>query len=81
MLPHKDVQALKEVMDIMHEESVTLYGEKKEALARGDEAVQRQVGGGKDILSILCKSPKHLLSIILVDFDKCHNSESEHVFQ
>jgi len=39
----------------MHEFSVKVYEDKKRALEEGDEAVMRQLGQGKDILSILMK--------------------------
>lgn len=37
----------------MHEQSVEVYKAKKDMLAKGDDAAVNQVGGGKDILSIL----------------------------
>lgn len=40
-------------MDIMDFTSREIYAEKTGALARGDEAVVRQIGKGKDIMSIL----------------------------
>ena len=54
MLPHKGVQKLKSIVDVMHERSVEIYKLKKQALDQGDEAVAHQVGEGKDIMSILC---------------------------
>lgn len=51
--PSKDVQKLVDIVDIMHEQSVEVFNAKKEMLAEGEDAAIRQVGKGKDILSIL----------------------------
>lgn len=53
MFPHKGVQKLKSIIDIMDQKSVSIFEAKKLALQQGDEAVLRQVGEGKDIMSIL----------------------------
>ena len=53
MIPHAGVQKMKAVVDVMHRRSIEIYEEKKRALEEGDEAVTRQVGEGKDIMSIL----------------------------
>lgn len=37
----------------MDAQSTDIYAKKKEALARGDEEVVKQVGQGKDIMSVL----------------------------
>ena len=55
LIPHKGVRLMKKFVDGMHRESVKIYKAKLEALARGDEAVAKQVGEGKDIMSILSK--------------------------
>ena len=54
-VPHEGVQRMKDFIDGMHNQAVAIYREKLEALARGDEAVSKQVGEGKDIMSILSK--------------------------
>lgn len=46
-------QNLKTVIDIMDQKSKEIFHSKKTALLKRDEAVVRQVGDGKDILSIL----------------------------
>ncbi|CCL98383.1 uncharacterized protein FIBRA_00378 [Fibroporia radiculosa] len=56
LIPNKDVQAVKNIIDTMSQKSVEVYREKKEALARGDQAVIHQIGEGKDIMSILLKA-------------------------
>lgn len=38
----------------MYKTSVDIFESKKAALALGDEAVMKQVGEGKDIISVLC---------------------------
>ncbi len=40
----------------MHNTSVEIFEAKKRALGEGDEAVERQVAMGKDVMSILCGS-------------------------
>ena len=46
---------MKEVIGILHEESVFIYESKKKALTEEEDSVVRQVGKGKDILSVLCE--------------------------
>ena len=53
MIPVKQVQRLKNVVDVMHKRSVEIVTEKKAALQRGDEVLTQQVGEGKDVMSIL----------------------------
>ena len=55
LLPHKGVQKLKSIVDVMHYRSVEIYRSKKEALEKGDEAVSQQIGEGRDLMSILCE--------------------------
>ena len=52
-LPYDTVQQLRRISDIMHERSVRIFNEKKEALQNGDETIKHQVGEGRDIMSIL----------------------------
>lgn len=37
----------------MHRRAVHIYEQKKRALEEGDESVTKQIGEGKDIMSIL----------------------------
>ena len=53
LIPHAATQKLAKIIATMHDRSVEIFEEKKAALARGDEAVSRQIGEGKDIMSIL----------------------------
>uniref|UniRef100_A0A8H7XZX2 Eukaryotic translation initiation factor 1A n=3 Tax=Agaricales TaxID=5338 RepID=A0A8H7XZX2_PSICU len=55
-LPFKTLHQLRDIVDTMHETSVKILDSKKKALMEGDEAVERQVGRGKDILSILLRA-------------------------
>jgi hypothetical protein len=57
LLPWKSVQDTLELVDTLHETSVEIVKSRKVALAQGQEAMERQVGKGKDIISILCKNP------------------------
>lgn len=51
--PWKALHEVRDMVNYMHEISVEIYHEKKRALEEGDEAVVRQIGQGKDLLSIL----------------------------
>ncbi|EEB90112.1 hypothetical protein MPER_11726 [Moniliophthora perniciosa FA553] len=53
LLPWKDFQDGKRMSNFLWKLSTDIYEEKKRALAMGDEAVKKQVGGGNDILSVL----------------------------
>ena len=53
LVPHNGVRRMKDFIDRMHEESKGIYRSKLDALVRGDEAVAKQVGEGKDVMSIL----------------------------
>lgn len=52
-LPLPDLQRLKKVVSILGYEARNLYFIKKKALQAGGENVLKQVGEGKDIMSIL----------------------------
>ncbi|EED78842.1 predicted protein [Postia placenta Mad-698-R] len=56
MFPNSHVQRVKDVADTMDEKSREIFHEKKTALEKGDEATLRQVGEGKDIMSVLIKA-------------------------
>ncbi|KAH9949937.1 cytochrome P450 [Amylocystis lapponica] len=56
MMPHKQTQRLKEIVDTMWDAACTIFDAKKNALQAGDEAVMKQIGEGKDIMSILMKA-------------------------
>ena len=53
-VPSSRVQKLRKMIDIMEKTSVQIFQSKKAALQLGDEALLKQVGRGKDIMSILC---------------------------
>ncbi|KAG5636862.1 hypothetical protein H0H81_006584 [Sphagnurus paluster] len=56
LLPLKNVQKVKEMTDIMDKTSREIVDSKRQALAKGNEAVQQQVSQGKDVISILMKA-------------------------
>ncbi|KAH9949926.1 cytochrome P450 monooxygenase [Amylocystis lapponica] len=56
MMPHKQTQKLKDIVDTMWDAACTIFDAKKSALQAGDEAVMKQIGEGKDIMSILMKA-------------------------
>ncbi|KAI0318198.1 cytochrome P450 [Amylostereum chailletii] len=55
-VPWPDVQSLVQVADTIYSTSKSAWEEKKEAAARGEEAVVNQLGGGKDIMSIILRA-------------------------
>ena len=59
-VPHEGVQRIKAIIDTIHKRSLEIYRSKQRALELGDEAVVKQVGEGKDIMSILSESPRLL---------------------
>ncbi|KAL5482415.1 hypothetical protein ACEPAI_9009 [Sanghuangporus weigelae] len=56
MIPSETVRDLLSVTDTMQKYTKQILRDKKEALKNGDEATRKQVGGGKDILSVLMKA-------------------------
>ncbi|KAF5353161.1 hypothetical protein D9758_008710 [Tetrapyrgos nigripes] len=55
MIPWKDGHHMRDMSDYSWEMSKQIYEHKKKALAEGDEAVAKQIGKGKDIMSILMR--------------------------
>jgi hypothetical protein len=53
LLPFENVQRLRGIVDVMYNTSIEILEAKKRALQEGDEAVARQIGQGRDIISIL----------------------------
>lgn len=52
-VPIYALQRARKIVDIMHNTSVRIFNQKKEALRKGEDAVVQQVGRGKDIMSVL----------------------------
>jgi hypothetical protein len=53
LLPFENVRRLRSIVDVMYNTSNDILEAKKRALEEGDEAVARQIGKGKDIISVL----------------------------
>lgn len=53
LIPNPSIKRMVEITDIFHARSMLIFNEKKEALARGDDALKHQIGEGRDIMSIL----------------------------
>jgi len=53
LIPWKTLHQVRDVMDVIHHTAVEIINSKKRALEQGDETVARQIGEGKDIISIL----------------------------
>ncbi|KAL1744127.1 cytochrome P450 [Schizophyllum fasciatum] len=56
ILPSPTMHALRDMADIMWNTSKEIYSEKVAALNAGDAAVSKQIGHGKDILSLLIRA-------------------------
>ena len=65
MIPHDGIQRVVTFIDRMHAEGKKIYRAKLDAFARGDEAVAKQVGEGRDVMSILSECPV-LCSVIIM---------------
>jgi hypothetical protein len=55
LVPWKTLHQLQDISDVIHNTAIEIINSKKRALEDGDEAVTRQIGEGKDILSILSR--------------------------
>jgi hypothetical protein len=53
LLPFESVRRLRDIVDIIHNTSVNIFEAKRRALMEGDEGVVKQIGRGKDIISVL----------------------------
>ena len=53
MIPHRSLHTLIEIVDTLKSTSMKILLEKKAALDKGDEAIIKEVGEGKDLMSIL----------------------------
>lgn len=56
LLPFRNVQKLRQIVDIMDRTSTDIFQSKTAALQQGDDAVFQQIGHGKDIMSVLLKA-------------------------
>ncbi|KAI0355165.1 cytochrome P450 [Trametes cingulata] len=56
LIPYAPLQRILQISNALHSRSLQIYNEKKEALAKGDEALKQQVGEGKDIMSVLLRA-------------------------
>jgi hypothetical protein len=54
LLPWKGVRQIVEHVDTLHDTSVEIIKARNMALEAGKEVMEKQVGRGKDIMSILC---------------------------
>ncbi|TEB29745.1 cytochrome P450 [Coprinellus micaceus] len=56
VVPWNNLHAIRDIVDVMHNTSVEIVESKKRAIKEGEESILRQVGKGKDIMSILIKA-------------------------
>ncbi|KAH0590055.1 hypothetical protein H2248_000230 [Termitomyces sp. 'cryptogamus'] len=54
--PSKRLRAIRDIIDIWDRTTTEIFEEKKKALKEGDEALAKQIGQAKDIMSILMKA-------------------------
>lgn len=54
-VPYNNLHAVRDIVDVIYDTSVKIFEAKKAALDNGDETSSKQVGRGKDIMSILSK--------------------------
>ena len=52
-IPWKTLHQVRDIMDVIHHTSVEIINSKKRVLEKGDETIAKQIGQGKDIISIL----------------------------
>jgi hypothetical protein len=70
-LPWNSVRRVVDLVDCMHNTSVEIIKDRKIALREGKEAMDRQVGRGKDIMSILCEIPAVFHSLFPLIQQQC----------
>ncbi|KAF8955775.1 cytochrome P450 [Flammula alnicola] len=56
IIPWKNLHAIRDIVDVLHNTSVEIFESKKKALAEGDETLANEIGRGKDIMSILMRA-------------------------
>src|SRR5258708_16129695 len=70
LIPWKTLHEIRDITDIIQNTATEIIDSKKRALENGDEAVARQIGQGKDILSIL--SGGFLIPQMCIDLTSDH---------
>lgn len=66
-IPSKNLQKMKKFVDLMHQMALEIFRAKKQALDRGDEALAKQIGEGKDLMSVLRLYTIFLVVILSAD--------------
>ncbi|KAF8237924.1 cytochrome P450 [Tricholoma matsutake] len=56
LLPFENVRRLRDIVNVMDNTSIEIFEAKRRALKEGDEAIAKQTGRGKDIISVLMKA-------------------------
>ncbi|KAF6754459.1 cytochrome P450 [Ephemerocybe angulata] len=56
IVPWKDLHDARDIVDVMWDTATKIVESKKQAIREGDDSIARQVGKGKDIISILIKA-------------------------
>ncbi|KAJ2922921.1 hypothetical protein H1R20_g14181, partial [Candolleomyces eurysporus] len=58
MLPWKSLHILRDMVDVMHNTSIAIFGLKKDSSANKDQ-LSSEPGKGKDLMSVLCEISRH----------------------
>ena len=61
MLPTRGMKEMRSLVETLSTKTREIYSNKRAALEKGDHAILHEVGEGKDIMSILCKSQQYTL--------------------
>ncbi len=66
-IPWKTLHDIRDIVDILHSTSIDIFKSKKEESENRDGALSRQVGQGKDIMSILSESLPQLMPPSMIE--------------
>ena len=60
LLPWKKLHQIRDMVDILHRSSLEIFEATKRSLKEGHRGVDGSIGEGKDIMSVLGKTPSFL---------------------
>ena len=60
LLLFSNIQKVRKIVDILDQTSVNIFQSERTALQQGNEALLKEVGRDKDIMSILCMQPSFM---------------------
>ncbi len=68
LVPDRDIKRMLEVSDTMTQCSLAIINDRKSALLKGDNVLVRQVGAGKDNVSLLCECASFHLPFVAITY-------------